>query len=302
MQKAVELAKKTFQEFGEDDCIMMAASLAYYTVFSLPPLLFTTIAAAGFLFGEQTVERHVLQQTQGLIGQSAAAQVGTMLQAVEERVSAGGLALIVSVGALLFAATGVLAQLQAALNRAWEVRPDPETGGLRNFLTKRLVSFAAIVAVAFLLLVSLVLSAAISAFGGAIFGLLPNQASAGLLHLVEIVSSLVLFTVVFAGVFHFLPDAEIRWQDVWAGALFTALLFTAGKFALGVYLGNFDVAANFGAAGSLAVIMLWVYYASIILLLGAEFTQVWARSNGSPIKPEPGSIRFTYEPVEHRDS
>jgi membrane protein len=110
-----------------------------------------------------------------------------------------------------------------------------------------------------------------------------------------------LFTVVFAGMYQYLPDAEIQWRDVWVGSAFTAVLFTAGKFALGLYLGSVDVAANFGAAGSLAVIMLWVYYASIILLLGAEFTQVWARTHGSPIKPEPGSIRFTYQRVEHRN-
>lgn len=301
MRSPITLVKLTLQQFSEDDCMMMAAALSYYTIFSLPPLLFTTIAAAGAIFGQSAVESHLLGQARELIGSSAAEQIGTMLNHVEERVAQGGAALLVSLGALLFAATGVLVQLQAALNRAWEVRPDPEAGSIRNFLMKRLISFAIIVAVAFLLLVSLVLSAAISAFGGAVFGLLPDQASQGLLYLTELTSSLILFTVVFAAMFHFLPDAQVQWRDVWAGAFLTALLFAVGKFALSLYIGNTDVAATFGAAGSLAIIMLWVYYASAILLLGAEFTQVWARLGGSPIRPEPGSVRFTYQPVKRHE-
>jgi membrane protein len=167
---------------------------------------------------------------------------------------------------------------------------------------KRLISFAAIIAIAFLLLVSLILSAAISAFGGAAFGLLPNQLSQGLLYTLELSASVVLFTAVFAGVFRFLPDAVIRWRDVLVGALFTAIAFTLGKFGLGLYMGNFDVARDFGAAASLAVIMLWVYYVSVILLVGAEFTQVWARTHGNPVRPQRGSIRYSRERLTFGDS
>jgi membrane protein len=280
----------------------MAASVAYYTVFSLPPLLFITVAAAGFFFGRTTVEGYLLEQAKSLVGESPASQIETMLKAAGDRIAQGGSALLVSIGALLIAATGVMAQLQVALNRAWEVRPDPQGGGIRRFIVKRLVSFAAIIAIAFLLLVSLIFSAAISAFGGTAFGLLPNQLSQGLLYTMELSASVVLFTAVFAGVFRFLPDAVIRWRDVLVGALFTAVAFTLGKFGLGLYLGNFDVARDFGAAGSLAVIMLWVYYVSVILLLGAEFTQVWARTHGNPVRPERGSIRYSRERLTFGDS
>lgn len=293
------LLRDAVYEFAENDCMTLAASLSYYTIFSLPPLLFTTIAVASYVFGQETVESHVLGQVRQLIGDGAALQVGEMLAAIRDRVAEGNGALTISLGALFFAATGALVQLQTALNRAWEVRPAPDAGTFKPLVVKRLISVGLVVAVSFLLLVSLLLSAAVSAFGSTVAVYFPDQASQDLLRAAELTLSMLLFTVVFAGMFQYLPDARVEWRDAWVGSVFTAFLFTAGKYVLGHYLGALDTGADFGAAGSLAVIMLWVYYASMILLLGAEFTQVWARDRGTPIRPEPGSIRFTYQPAGH---
>lgn len=276
---------------------MMAAALSYYAVFSLPPVLLIIAFVAGALFGQQAVESHLIEQVQSLIGPNAAAQVQTMLEQAGARLATNGVSLLVTIATLLFAATGVLAQLQAALNRAWQVRPAPDSTAIRNFAVKRLVSFAGVLAVAFLLLVSLVLSAAISAFGDMVLQFLPAPASTALLQGLEFVGSVALFTLLFAGMLRYLPDVTIAWRDVRLGAFITALLIMLGKLAVGLYLGRSNVIEYFGAAGSLAVIMLWVYAASMILLFGAEFTQTWASARGRPTVPQRGAVRFSYENV-----
>jgi membrane protein len=186
-------------------------------------------------------------------------------------------------------------ELQAALNRAWGVEPDPDRGGVKNFVIKRLFSLGMVLSIAFLLLVSLVLSAALTAFGGALGGLLPGDASEVLLQLLDNAVSLVVITLLFAAMFKVLPDARIAWRDVWVGALVTTVLFLAGKFLIGLYLGQANPGEAYGAAGSLAILLVWIYYSSLILLLGAEFTPVWARERGAGVEPQEGAVRVVVE-------
>jgi membrane protein len=190
----------------------------------------------------------------------------------------------------MLGATGAFSQLQIALNKAWEVQPDPEQGGVRRFVVRRVLSFGMVLAVAFLLLVSLALSAALSAFGDVLAGRLAGL-SAPALTVLNVALSLSVFTVVFAAIFQVLPDAKVRWRDAWVGAGITTLLFVLGKFLIGFYLGRSDPGQAYGAAGSLAVTLLWIYYSSFILLFGAEFTRAWAEAYGSGVEPEAGAVR-----------
>jgi membrane protein len=233
------------------------------------------------------------------MGPTATEQIRTILAQLHQP---GGKALgtVLSIAALVLGATGAFGQLQAALNRAWEVAPDPRAG-LKGFLVKRLFSFGMILTVAFLLLVSLILSAALSAFGGALGRMLPDGLSATLLQVVNLGVSFVVITALFAMIFKVLPDARVAWRDVWVGATVTALLFVIGKFLIGFYLGRSNPGQAFGAAGSLAVLFVWVYYSSMILLFGAEFTQAWVERNGNSIAPERGAVRVVEERKYARD-
>ena len=198
---------------------------------------------------------------------------------------------IFGIVALLFGATTAFAQLQTALNRAWEVTPDPNRGEIRRFFVKRLVSFGMILAIGFLVLVSLLLSASLAAFSDALNRFLPPGISAAALRSTEVFTSLLVFSALFAAMYRILPDVEILWSDALVGGGITALLFTGGKFAIGFYLGNSEVTSVYGAAGSLAVILLWTYYSSSILLFGAEITQVWSQRNGRAAFPEQGAVK-----------
>jgi membrane protein len=177
------------------------------------------------------------------------------------------------------------------MNKAWHVQPDSSRGGLKNFVQKRILSFGMVMGIGFLLLASLVISAALSAFGEYIGGFFTSQAESFILQSVNQLISFAIITVMFAAMFKILPDAEIDWKDVWVGAAVTSLLFSIGKFAIGFYLGKSDVGSAYGAAGSLAIILVWLYYSAMIFFLGAEFTQAWARQYGKRIVPSPGAVR-----------
>lgn len=303
LKNGFTLLKKTFEEFTQDDCPRMAAALAYYTVFSLPPLLVLIIVLAGALWGQEAVQGEIENQIGGLIGPEAATQVQTMIRHASEKMAGSGglIATLLGIGALLFGATGAFAQLQDALNRAWEVGPDPQAGGIKNFIFKRLLSFGMILGIAFLLLVSLIVSATISIVVNHASGLLPEGLSAPILWLINVGVTLTIITLLFAAIFKILPDAEVSWHDVLPGAVFTAVLFTAGKFLLSFYLGRSDPGSAFGAAGSLAIILVWIYYSSIILFIGAEFTQVWVRKKGGEIRPAKGAVHIVQEYKHVRD-
>lgn len=289
------LLKSAAVDFMDDRCPSMAASLAYYTIFSLPPLLILILTIVGLVWDPHTLRAEIEGQFSGMIGPRAAEEISIMIENANRPGSGGPAATLLGVAALIFGATGAFIQLQDALNRAWEVAPDPAQGGLRNFVVKRLFSFGMILGVAFLLMVSLVLSAGLSAFGESVAARLPGGLSAGVLWVFNLSVSLVVVTGLFATIFKILPDAAIAWRDVWIGALATALLFVAGKFAIGLYLGRSDPGQAYGAAGSLAVLLLWIYYSGLIVLFGAEFTQSWAESHGTGIRPEKGAVRVIEE-------
>ena len=291
----VQLLKDTVKGFSEDDCPTMAAALSYYTVFSLPPLLVLLLTLLGAVMDPQDIQGNLEAQMRSAMGPSGAAQVHTIL-ANADRPGAGGLVpTILSIVALLLGATGVFGQLQAALNKAWGVAPDPEKGGIKDMLLKRVFGIGMVLGLAFILLVSLVVSAVLSAFGGQLGRFLPSGLSAPVLEAINFVGSLAVIALLFGAIFKVLPDAKIAWRDVRVGAVVTALLFVAGKFALGLYLGHSNPGEAFGAAGALALMLVWIYYSSMIVLLGAEFTQVWAERRGSGIEPEKGAVRVVRE-------
>ncbi len=292
------LLKAAFSDFSEDGCTTQAAALSYYTVFSLPPLLVLIVLVAGVVADPAEVQRALQGQLQGLIGPSAGQAIESILTHAR-RPEGRGLTTVLGIAALLFGAGGAFLQLQSALNRAWEVKPDPRQGGIRNFVVKRLVSLGMVMGLAFLLLVSLVVSALLAALGSAVSRFVPGLSEA-LLLVINHVVSLGVTTALFAGIFRYLPDAEIRFRDVWAGAILTAVLFEAGKFGIGFYLGRSRPGEAFGAAGSLALVLIWIYYSSILVLYGAEFTQVWAMRRGRGIEPEEGAVRVVEETTELR--
>lgn len=284
------MLKASAKDFMDDECPRLAAALSYYTVFALPPLLILLLLIAGAVFDPQQVQATIQGQMGSLMGQSGAEEIATLLEQAE-RPGGRGFKAVLGVGALILGATGAFLQLQSALNRAWEVEPDPAAGGVKNFIFKRLLSLGMILGIAFLLLVSLALSAVVSALGEAVGEFIPGASHTILL----VAENLVTFVVVaglFATIFKVLPDAKIAWKDVAVGALVTALLFTLGKFALGFYLGRSNPGEAFGAAGSLALVLVWIYYSSMIVLFGAEFTQQWAIHRGSGIEPEAGARRM----------
>lgn len=293
------MLKDAVKDFSDDDCPRMAAALSYYTVFALPPLLILILLVAGAVFDPAQVQEALRTQMGSLMGSAGAEEIGTIIDQAE-RPGGRGIKAVLGVGALLLGATGAFLQLQGALNRAWEVEPDPHAGGIRNFLFKRLLSLGMILGIAFLLLVSLALSAAVSAVGGFAGRLVPG-ASEAILFLFDTVVTFLVVTGLFAAIFKVLPDARIAWRDVWVGAVVTAALFTIGKFALGVYLGRSNPGEAFGAAASLALVLVWIYYSSMIVLFGAEFTQQWAANRGSGIRPEEGARRMADEVGDSRD-
>jgi membrane protein len=246
----------------------------------------------GAVMDPHDVRGGVEQQLQSLMGPAAGESVRTVLQHAE-RPGGGLVPTLLGVAALLFGATGAVMQLQQALNRAWEVKS--VGGGIKGFLGKRVFSLGLLLAIAFFLLVSLAVSAMLSAMGDRIGNLLPEGLSAAVLFAINVVISLAVIGLLFAAMFKVLPDAKIAWRDVWVGAGVTAALFMVGKFLIGFYLGKSNPGEAYGAAGSLAVLLLWIYYSAIIVLLGAEFTQTWAERRGEGIEPEEGAVRVQRE-------
>lgn len=281
MKSLFTLFKQTWAEWNEDKAPRLGAALAYYTVFSLAPLLIIAIAVAGLVFGQQQAQDQIVGQIQGLVGVDGADLVGTMIEN-SRKPSTNIVATVIGVVTLLFGALGVFGQLQESLNTIWEVKPKPGRG-LWGIIQDRIFSLTLVFGVGFLLLVSLVLSAALSAFGNFLGGLFPETNL--LLNVLNLIIPFAIITLLFALTFKFVPDIKIAWKDVWLGAALTSLLFTIGKFLIGLYLGNASFASTYGAAGSLVIVLVWVYYSAQILFFGAEFTQVYANTFGSRVRP-----------------
>jgi membrane protein len=281
------ILKKTAFEWLEDQAPTLGAALAYYTVFSLAPLLIIAIAIAGLVLGQEAAQGQIFNQLRGLLGNESGKAMQDMVQSASQKPASGVTATLIGIVTLLFGASGVFGQLQTSLNTIWEVQPKPGRG-IWGILRDRVLSFGFILVVGFLLLVSLLLTAGIALVAEWFGGMFPGMEI--LTQIVNSVLSLVLITLLFAMIFKFLPDAKIAWHDVWIGAFITAVLFTIGKFALGLYLGKSGVESSYGAAGSLIVLLLWVYYSSQILFFGAEFTQVYANRFGSRVAPAENAV------------
>ncbi len=279
---AWSLIKAIFLKWLDDEPFQSAAALSYYTLFSMAPLFVISIAVAGFVFDRAAAQNQIVSTIQGLIGQESAQAVQAMIQSANYRPKTGMISTLLGGIIILVGAGGVVGQLQTSLNTIWGVQA-PSDSGVRDFIRKRFISFAMILGVGFLLLVSLAVSALISGltqFVGSWFG-----GAAVLAHLLDIVISFGFITLLFAMIYKFLPDVQIQWKDVWTGAALTSILFTIGKFLIGFYLGSSGVTSIYGAAGSLITVLLWVYYSSLIFLLGAEFTQVYTTTYGSGVVP-----------------
>ncbi len=283
------LLKETFQEWNEDKSPRLAAALAYYTAFSITPLLIVVIAIAGLVYGQDAVRGRLQYQIADIVGGEAAGAIQEMLANFNQP-SSNIIATIIGIVTLLLGAAGLFGQLQDALNTIWEVAPKPNQGLLAT-LRQRFISFTMVLGVGFMLLVSLVISAAVSAVGSVVAGYLPGEEF--ILQIVNLVISFAVITLLFAAIYKVLPDVKISWRDVWMGAVVTALLFTLGKFLLGLYLGSSSVASGYGAAGSFVLLLLWIYYSAQILLFGAEFTQVYARRYGTRIEPSKNAVRLS---------
>lgn len=274
--------KETFNNWLEREPFRTSAAISFYTIFSLPGLLVIIISLAGYFYGEEAVTRRISAEVQGMIGGDTAKDIEAMIANASTH-SDSLMASLIGIGTLIFGATGVFYQLQQTLNLIWEVKPQPKNK-IVKMIMDRIFSFGLILAVGFLLLVSLVLSAVLTVLSDWV-SVYFSDAFNFLFRLLDISVSLAVVTLLFAAIFKILPDAKVEWRDVWIGAFVTALLFVIAKFALGLYFGHSDPASAYGAAGTIILIMLWVSYAGLILLFGAEFTRTYANSRGA--KPEP---------------
>lgn len=280
-----QLVKQAVNAWIDDYAPSMGAAIAYYTVFSIAPLLIIVIAVAGFVFDREAVTGEIANQLSGLIGRSGAEAIQGLVQSASTPAK-GIFATVVSLVVLTIGATTVFGELQSALDRIWRVPAPAKVSGVWNLLRARLLSFGLILGLGFMLLVSLVISAGLAAFGKWYGNLMPG--SEILLLVLNEVVGLAFTTVLFALIYKIMPRARIAWRDVWVGAFVTAVLFELGKVLIGLYIGKSSVTSGFAAAGSLVVLLVWVYYSAQVFLLGAEFTWVFAHSHGSKSgEPEP---------------
>ena len=271
---------QSFNGWLEDRALRFSAALAYYSIFAMAPLVIIAISVAGLAFGEEAARGQIYQQLDWLLGAKGAAEIQTLIQASSDT-SKSVIATAIGVFTLLIGASGVFGQLKDALNTIWGVMLRPG-GGWKSAMKEYVLSFSMVIGVGFLLIISLLLSAVLQAINNFMVGHLPLPSFVGPLTLVV---SFVVLVLLFGLIFKVLPDAEIKWSDVWIGATVTAILFGGGKYLISLYLGTSSIASSFGAAGALILILVWVYYSTTIFLLGAEFTKVYASRYGSGIQP-----------------
>jgi membrane protein len=274
------VGRATVRDWSEDKASRLGAALAYYTIFSLAPLLLIAVALAGLIVGQEAAMGRLHDEMQGFVGQEGAAALQEMIAGARKPVS-GGIATVIGIGALVFGASGVVRQLKDALNTIWEV-PEPESGGILRTIKDHFLSIAMLLGICFLLLVSLVLDTALTSVRGWMIDTLPGPDM--LWGVVNTLLSFGIAAALFAMIFKFLPDARIAWKHVWPGAAATAVLFLIGKWLFALYLGRGTIGSTYGAAGALIVVLLWAYYSAQILLLGAEFTQAYAHADGDRLE------------------
>lgn len=276
------LLKQAGKEFINDNCVKLSASLSYYTIFSIGPMLIIIIACAGIFWGPAAVAGNLYHEIKEMIGSEAALQIQNIVANIQKTQQSTSAA-IIGIVLLVVGATGVFVEIQDSINYIWSIRAKPKKGWLK-FLTNRLISFSLIISCAFILLVSLVVNAIVEVLSDRLEVYFKDVTIISF-YVVNLLIIFAIITILFAIIFKVLPDAIIRWKDVLVGAAFTALLFMIGKFLIGLYLGKSNVGLTYGAAGSIIVIISWVYYSSLILYFGAEFTKVYALRHGAGIKP-----------------
>lgn len=274
--------KETFRQWSEREPFNNSIIIAYYTIFSLPGLLVIVITVAGYFYDKKQVTKQITSQVEAMVGGDTASDVEAIVAKASETKDTT-VASILGVATLLFGATGVFYQMQQILNKMWEVKPKPKQKILK-LIRDRVFSFGLILVVGFLLLVSLVISAGLSAVSDWVSGYISESLQVAF-KVFDFIVSLAVVTLLFASIYKFLPDARIGWRDVWIGATLTSILFVIAKIGLGIYFGKSDPGSTYGAAGSIVLIMLWVSYAGMILLFGAEFTQVYANRYGKKVQP-----------------
>ncbi|WP_276481506.1 YihY/virulence factor BrkB family protein [Paraflavitalea pollutisoli] len=277
-----QILKDSFTGFSDHKVMKLSGSLAYYTVFSMAPLLIVIISLCGFFFGREAIENGVYGQISGFVGSDTALQIQQIIKNASLE-GKGSLALVIGIVTLLIGCTTVFAEIQDSINTIWGLKPKPKRGWLK-MLQNRLLSFSVVISLGFLLLVSLGVSGIIDALSSRLQARYPDT-TVVIFYIINLVLTIAVVTVLFAVIFKVLPDANVKWKDVMAGAFATALLFLLGKFAISFYISKSDVGSTYGAAGSLVVLLLWVYYSSIILFFGAEFTKAYAMKLGSEIRP-----------------
>lgn len=287
--------KQVFTEFSEDNILKYSASLAYYTIFSLAPLLIVIISLCGILFGREAIQGHVYSQIKDLVGSAAAVQIQDSIKNIHVT-GHNFFASVVSIAVLIIGATGIFGEVQDSLNKIWGLKIKTKKTWWKLILN-RILSFSLILSMGFVMVVSLLLNALISAFGNFLARYI-SDLSVVLIQISDIVLAFLATTFLFSLMFKMLPDAKIKWKDVFIGGLITSVFFTLGKLGIGYYLGSSNLTTVYGAAGSILIIMVWVYYSSIILYFGAEFTKVYAKVYGGKIFPNEYAIWIKTEEIQ----
>ena len=290
-----EVLKNSFKGFGDDKITKMSSSLAYYTIFSMAPLLIIIISLSGIFLGQDAAEGKVYGQLTAFVGANTASQLQEMIK----NASLSGksvTAAIIGIATLVIGATTVFAQIQDSINFIWGLKPKPKRGWLK-FLKNRFLSFSVIIGLGFLLLVSLSISALIDGFSNSLQAYFP-KVTVVIFYIINLLITLAITTLIFGAIFKVLPDAKIKWKDVLVGSVVTAVLFMLGKFGISFYIGKSQVGSTYGAAGSLVILLLWVYYSAIILYFGAEFTKAFAMKYGSQIHPDQYAVTTKTVEVE----
>ncbi len=286
VKRAISFSQKVLSEWNQDKVTRLAAALSYYTIFSLAPLLVIIIAVTGLFLGADSAQQQIIAQMQALVGAEGAGLMNDLLTNARN-INTNLIAALIGIFTILLGATGVVGELKDALNTIWNVAPKPDRGLFATFF-ERVLSFGMILGIGFILLVSLVVSASLAALNMAIRGYFEQWVM--LAQVIDLLLSVGSITLLFALLFKFLPDVQVAWRDVWIGAFITAILFTLGKYALGLYVGNSNVASPFGAAGALVILLVWIYYSAQIFFLGAEITQVYANEFGSGVRPNENAL------------
>jgi len=283
LKNTLSLFQDSASAWVSDNATMMSGSIAYSTVFSIAPLLIIAVGIASFVFGPEASRGEIHHALQGLVGSDGAKAVQALIHAAAKRPNDGRLATLISTVVLLVGASSAFSQLQQSLNIIWKVEASAKNNKIWMLVRQRLLTFGMVLVIGFFLLVSLLLTAALAAVGAYLQNALPGGAAFWMI--VNSVFSFAVVTALFAAIYKILPDAKLRWKDVWVGAAVTAVLFTIGKFLIGLYIGQSSIASSYGAMGSLLVFLLWVYYSSAILLFGAEFTRVWTTRSRKSVPP-----------------